>query len=191
MKRVALIILYLVVINIGVFSLSACNIFRPFSGAVLEYEVYTIEDGFIMSASREQVERKATAVQIMLLSQGFAGARAFRTRQNTLRIEVPDIDEHYGIRAIIGHSPQLEFIHRGNVILTGRNVENAAVVIDLATGGHVVRISLDNIGTLAFKQATSHIGDTVYIYLNIWARTSFDKCANCSSASRYRYCHYY
>ena len=135
------------------------GVFALYEGVIIDPDT-----GDASTPTSSAMEATRTRLSEMLASQGFSDATVVIEGGTRIRVEVPDVDEPEELLRIIGEPAQLEFVHNNNVILTGRNVENATPGIDPSTGGHVVHLRLDSAGAHAFAQATSHIGDTIYIY---------------------------
>ena len=119
------------------------------------------------------MESTVSTLRERLTNAGFTEANVARQGNDRIRVEIPGVDDHEEVIAIIGTPAHLEFrAPTGEVVVEGKNIVNAGVGQTTAstdgTGSlYVVSFELDEEGTKAFADATAeYIGQEISIYLD-------------------------
>lgn len=114
-----------------------------------------------------KMEGTRSALENLLVSQGYTEATIVREGTDRIRVEVPDVDDPSGILEIIGEPTSVRFVldNTNETVITGENVSSADAYYD-PQNGYVVRLVLDSEGRRKFGEATTnHQGETMSIYI--------------------------
>lgn len=116
----------------------------------------------------ELMESTISALRTRLTNAGYTEATVARQGDDSIRVEIPDVDDPQDVVDIIGKPAHLEFRDAsGNVILEGSNIEECYLTRDNTTTQYMVAFKLDDVGTKAFADATAaNIGSTISIFLD-------------------------
>ncbi len=114
------------------------------------------------------MDSTVTVLRNRLTSAGYTEATVARQGNDSIRVEIPDVDDPQQVVDIIGKPAHLEFRDpNGDVILEGSNIEECYVTQDTSTQMYEVAFKLDATGTKAFADATTtYIGQAISIYLD-------------------------
>ena len=129
--------------------------------------VYVAKDTSVENFD-ELMESTISALRTRLTNAGYTEATVARQGDDSIRVEIPDVDDPQEVVEIIGKPAHLEFRDpSGNVILEGANIEECYLTRDDTTTQYMVAFKLDSEGTKAFAEATAaNIGSTISIYLD-------------------------
>lgn len=116
----------------------------------------------------ELMESTISALRTRLTNAGYTEATVARQGNDSIRVEIPDVDDPQEVVEIIGKPAHLEFRDPyGSVILEGANIEECYLTRDDTTTQYMVAFKLDAEGTSAFAEATAaNIGSAISIYLD-------------------------
>lgn len=116
----------------------------------------------------ELMDSTVTVLRNRLTNAGYTEATVARQGGDSIRVEIPDVDDPQEVVNIIGKPAHLEFRDpSGNVILEGSNIEECYVTQDQQTQMYEVAFKLDSAGTKAFADATTtYRGQSISIYLD-------------------------
>ena len=151
--------------------------FKSFSSAIKlgldlkggVYAVYEMDSTEDTTDASTRLNATRTRLERLLMSRGYSEATVVREGSERIRVEVPDVDNPGDIFTIIGKPAELKFVldSTGETVLTGRNVLKAAAMYD-NNGSPVVSLSLDSVGTEAFRKVTSeNQGQTMSIVTTV------------------------
>lgn len=114
------------------------------------------------------MDSTVTVLRNRLTNAGYTEATVARQGSDSIRVEIPDVDDPQEVVDIIGKPAHLEFRDpNGNVILEGSNIEDCYVTQDTSTQMYEVAFKLDSAGTKAFATATTtYVGQSISIYLD-------------------------
>ena len=109
-----------------------------------------------------------SVLRTRLTNAGYTEATVARQGSDKIRVEIPDVSDPQEVIDIIGTPAHLEFRDpSGNVVLEGKDIENAYVTQDTTNNLFMVGFELTNEGTKKFAEATSaNIGNAISIYLD-------------------------
>lgn len=129
--------------------------------------VYVAKDTSVENFD-ELMESTVSALRTRLTNAGYTEATVARQGDDSIRVEIPDVDDPQEVVEIIGKPAHLEFRDSsGNVILEGANIEECYLTRDDTTTQYMVAFKLDDEGSEAFEEATAaNIGSTISIYLD-------------------------
>lgn len=129
--------------------------------------VYVAKDTSVENFD-ELMESTISALRTRLTNAGYTEATVARQGDDSIRVEIPDVDDPQEVVEIIGKPAHLEFRDSsGNVILEGANIEECYLTRDDTTTQYMVAFKLDDEGSKAFEEATAaNIGSTISIYLD-------------------------
>ena len=129
--------------------------------------VYVAKDTSVENFD-ELMESTISALRTRLTNAGYTEATVARQGDDSIRVEIPDVDDPQEVVEIIGKPAHLEFRDpSGNVILEGANIEECYLTRDDTTTQYMVAFKLDSEGTKAFAEATAaNIGSSISIYLD-------------------------
>ncbi len=129
--------------------------------------VYVAKDTSVENFD-ELMESTVSALRTRLTNAGYTEATVARQGDDSIRVEIPDVDDPQEVVEIIGKPAHLEFRDSsGNVILEGANIEECYLTRDDTTTQYMVAFKLDDEGSKAFEEATAaNIGSTISIYLD-------------------------
>ena len=129
--------------------------------------VYVAKDTTVENFD-DRMENTVKVLGNRLENAGYVGAIVARQSDDSIRVEISNVDDPQEVMDIIGKSGHLEFRDpNGNVILEGSNIEECYVTEDCSTFMYEVAFKLDAEGTEAFADATTtYIGQTISIYLD-------------------------
>ena len=132
------------------------------------YAVYQAKDTSVEDFDT-QLAGTISVLRNRLTAQGYTEATVTQQGSDSIRVEIPDVDDPSAILDIIGTPAKLEFLDPdGNVVIEGKDVKSA----QLAQGGesgleYVVAFELNESGSEAFANATAeHIGEVIRIMLD-------------------------
>lgn len=116
----------------------------------------------------ELMDSTVTVLRNRLTSAGYTEATVARQGNDSIRVEIPDVDDPQEVVNIIGKPAHLEFRDpNGNIILEGSNIEECFVTQDQESQMYQVAFKLDAAGTKAFADATTtFLGQSISIYLD-------------------------
>lgn len=131
------------------------------------YTVYTAKDPSV-DGFDELMDSTMSVLTTRLTNAGYTEATVARQGNDSIRVEIPDVDDPQQVVDIIGKPAHLEFRDpNGDVILQGANIEKCFVTQDSTTSMYQVAFTLDAAGTKAFAEATSQFkGKAISIYLD-------------------------
>lgn len=115
------------------------------------------------------MESTVSVLRTRLTSAGYTEATVARQGSDSIRVEIPDVDDPQEVVDIIGRPAHLEFRDPdGNVILEGANIKGCGISQDESNlNKWQVAFRLDEEGTKAFADATAaNIGRTISIHLD-------------------------
>ncbi len=191
-KKKSIIVLSLVAIFIILMAVFAVVEF-PIGNTVYDYQGYakTIKLGLDMSGGVSavfnviddgladldvRIDGTVTSLQELLVSKGYTEATVTKgtnsNGMNTIRVEVPDVDDPETVLSLIGRPATLEFKLEESdtaeaLIVGSKHLETAYVTTDSNTGGYAVGLKFNDAGTIAFSDMTSNnVGSNSYIYIN-------------------------
>ena len=115
-----------------------------------------------------QMDATVTIMRNRLTSAGYTEANITRQGDDRIRIEIPDVKDPNEILEIVGTPAHLEFLDPdGNVIMEGKDIENAVPMIDSSDNSYYVYFELNEEGKVAFAEATTnHVGEVISIVLD-------------------------
>lgn len=115
-----------------------------------------------------QMDATVTIMRNRLTSAGYTEANITRQGDDRIRIEIPDVKDPNEILEIVGTPAHLEFLDpEGNVIMEGKDIENAVPMIDSSDNSYYVYFELNEEGKVAFAEATTnHVGEVISIVLD-------------------------
>ncbi len=190
-KKKSIIVLSLVAIFIILMAVFAVVEF-PIGNTVYDYHGYakTIKLGLDMSGGVSavfnviedgsddldiRIDGTVTSLQELLVSKGYTEATVTKgtnsNGMNTIRVEVPDVDDPETVLSLIGRPATLEFKLEDSasapaVIVGSKHLETAYVTTD-ENSGYAVGLKFNEEGTKAFSDMTSaNVGKSTYIYIN-------------------------
>ncbi len=193
-KKKSIVVLALVSVFVILMAVFAVVEF-PIAGTVIDYTGYakTIKLGLDMSGGVSavykviddgngdldtRIDGTVTSLQELLVSKGYTEATVTRgtssNGQETIRVEVPDVDDPDSILSLIGRPATLEFTLEDRssnpnaeaLIVGSKHLETAYVTND-ENAQFAVGLKFNEAGTKAFSDMTSaNVGKTSYIYIN-------------------------
>lgn len=109
-----------------------------------------------------------SVLRTRLTNAGYTEATVARQGTDKIRVEIPDVSDPQEVIDIIGTPAHLEFRDpSGNVVLEGKDIENAYVTQDTENNLFMVGFELTGEGTKKFAEATqANIGKAISIYLD-------------------------
>ena len=191
-KKKSIIVLSLVAIVIILMAVFAVVDF-PIGNSIYDYHGYakTIKLGLDMSGGVSavfnviedghpdldvRIDGTVTSLQELLVSKGYTEATVTRgtnsNGMNTIRVEVPDVDDPEAVLSLIGRPATLEFKLEDSdtaeaIIVGNEHLETAYVTTDDSSGAYAVGLKFNEAGTKAFSDMTSeNVGKSTYIYIN-------------------------
>ncbi len=113
------------------------------------------------------LEGTISALRNRLTSQGYTEATVATQGSDSIRVEIPDVDDPQAVMDIIGTPAHLEFRDpTGAVVIEGKDIKDCGYVRD-EYGKYQVGFTLNSEGSKAFADATSQwIGYAISIYLD-------------------------
>lgn len=139
--------------------------------------VFTVSDDGLADLDT-RIDGTVTSLQELLVSKGYTEATVTRGTNSsgleTIRVEVPDVDDPEKVLDLIGRPASLEFTIEdrstnpsAEALIVGReHLANAYVTTD-TDGNYAVGLQFNDAGTKAFSDMTSaNVGKTSYIYIN-------------------------
>ncbi len=193
-KKKSIVVLSLISVFIVLMAVFAVVEF-PIANTVIDYTGYakTIKLGLDMSGGVSavykviddgnadldtRIDGTVTSLQELLVSKGYTEATVTRgtssNGQETIRVEVPDVDDPDSILSLIGRPATLEFTLESRdsnpnaeaYIVGSKHLETAYVTND-DNAQYAVGLKFNEEGTKAFSDMTSdNVGSTSYIYIN-------------------------
>lgn len=140
-------------------------------GAYAEYTAVQPE-GMSDSDFNNALEGTRQSLEQLLFGRGYTEAQV-SSYGNTIRVEVPDIDDPERIFDLIGRPSSLEFKEYtdadtvNETLMTGEEVESAGVVYDNTSGYYQVAIRFTDEGAQTFADITTDlVGGSLGIYIN-------------------------
>lgn len=133
-------------------------------GMYAEYSA-NLADG--SDATDADIEGAMANLEDLLYSKGYSEASVTRLGANTVRVEVPDIEDTSEFMKLIGKSATLEFKDSGgNVLIRGtEHLKDSYVAMNDTK--YVIKLEFNEAGTKAFSEATANnIGQTISIYID-------------------------
>ncbi|MCQ2437005.1 MAG: protein translocase subunit SecD [Clostridia bacterium] len=115
------------------------------------------------------MEGTVSALRTRLTNAGFTEANVARQGADRIRVEIPGVDDHEQVVAIIGTPAHLEFIDpNGEVVIEGKDIESCGMTYTDSTQTEVgVSFKLSAEGTKKFADATrTFVGQAISIYLD-------------------------
>ena len=103
-----------------------------------------------------------------LTNSGFTEATVARQGSDRIRVEIPDVSDPEQVVEIIGKPAHLEFREPdGTVVVEGKDIKEAGVIMDQDTTNYQVGFNLNSEGASKFAEATARlIGQAISIYLD-------------------------
>ena len=190
-KKKSILVLSLVALVIVVMAVFAVVDF-PIGNTVYDYHGYakTIKLGLDMSGGvsavfnviddgtenlDERIDGTVASLQELLVSKGYTEATVTKGTNsrgmNTIRVEVPDVDDPETVLSLIGRPATLEFKLEDSetaeaIIIGSKHLETAFVTTD-DNSGYAVGLKFNEEGTKAFSDMTSNnVGKSSYIFIN-------------------------
>lgn len=190
-KKKSIIVLSLVAVFIILMAVFAVVDF-PIGNTVYDYHGYakTIKLGLDMSGGVSavfnviddghpdldvRIDGTVASLQELLVSKGYTEATVTKgtnsNGMNTIRVEVPDVDDPETVLSLIGRPASLEFKLEDSasaeaIIIGSKHLETAYVTTD-DNGKYAVGLKFNDEGTKVFSDMTSnHINDVTYIYID-------------------------
>ena len=116
----------------------------------------------------ELMQSTISVLRTRLTNAGYTEATVAQQGSDSIRVEIPDVDDPQEVVEIIGKPAHLEFRDpTGATILEGANIKECGVMQDQNSLQCMVSFVLDSEGTKAFAEATAaNIGKTISIYLD-------------------------
>ena len=122
-----------------------------------------------------RIDGTVASLQELLVSKGYTEATVTKgtnsNGMNTIRVEVPDVDDPETVLSLIGRPASLEFKLEDSasaeaIIIGSKHLETAYVTTD-DNGKYAVGLKFNDEGTKVFSDMTSnHINDVTYIYID-------------------------
>ena len=190
-KKKSIIVLSLVAVFIILMAVFAVVDF-PIGNTVYDYHGYakTIKLGLDMSGGVSavfnviddglsdldvRIDGTVASLQELLVSKGYTEATVTKGTNsnglNTIRVEVPDVDDPETVLSLIGRPATLEFKLEESeaaeaVIIGSEHLETAYVTTD-DNSAYAVGLKFNDEGTKVFSDMTSaNVGKSTYIYIN-------------------------
>lgn len=190
-KKKSIIVLSLVAVFIILMAVFAVVDF-PIGNTVYDYHGYakTIKLGLDMSGGVSavfnviddghpdldvRIDGTVASLQELLVSKGYTEATVTKgtnsNGMNTIRVEVPDVDDPETVLSLIGRPATLEFKLEESdtaeaVIIGSEHLETAYVTTD-DNSAYAVGLKFNDEGTKVFLDMTSaNVGKSTYIYIN-------------------------
>ena len=190
-KKKSIIVLSLVAVFIILMAVFAVKDF-PIGNTVYDYHGYakTIKLGLDMSGGVSavfnviddghpdldvRIDGTVASLQELLVSKGYTEATVTKgtnsNGMNTIRVEVPDVDDPETVLSLIGRPATLEFKLEDSdtaeaVIIGSEHLETAYVTTD-DNSAYAVGLKFNDEGTKVFSDMTSaNVGKSTYIYIN-------------------------
>lgn len=190
-KKKSIIVLSLVAVFIILMAVFAVVDF-PIGNTVYDYHGYakTIKLGLDMSGGVSavfnviddghpdldvRIDGTVASLQELLVSKGYTEATVTKgtnsNGMNTIRVEVPDVDDPETVLSLIGRPATLEFKLEESdtaeaVIIGSEHLETAYVTTD-DNSAYAVGLKFNDEGTKVFSDMTSaNVGNSTYIYIN-------------------------
>lgn len=190
-KKKSIIVLSLVAVFIILMAVFAVVDF-PIGNTVYDYHGYakTIKLGLDMSGGVSavfnviddghpdldvRIDGTVASLQELLVSKGYTEATVTKgtnsNGMNTIRVEVPDVDDPETVLSLIGRPATLEFKLEESeaaeaVIIGSEHLETAYVTTD-DNSAYAVGLKFNDEGTKVFSDMTSaNVGKSTYIYIN-------------------------
>lgn len=137
-------------------------------GLDLKGGVYIEEKIVDKNVNEDAVNRTKELLEMRVNTLGVTESQVSVTGQNRIRIEIPGIYDAKDALEAVGKTGELKFIGPdGNVILTGKDVEDASVGIHPDTSEPLVILKLKSEGAKKFADATSkNIGKRIQIMMD-------------------------
>lgn len=190
-KKKSIIVLSLVAVFIILMAVFAVVDF-PIGNTVYDYHGYakTIKLGLDMSGGVSavfnviddglsdldvRIDGTVASLQELLVSKGYTEATVTKGTNsnglNTIRVEVPDVDDPETVLSLIGRPATLEFKLEESeaaeaIIIGSEHLETAYVTTD-DNSAYAVGLKFNDEGTKVFSDMTSaNVGKSTYIYIN-------------------------
>ena len=190
-KKKSIIVLSLVAVFIILMAVFAV-VYFPIGNTVYDYHGYakTIKLGLDMSGGVSavfnviddghpdldvRIDGTVASLQELLVSKGYTEATVTKgtnsNGMNTIRVEVPDVDDPETVLSLIGRPATLEFKLEESdtaeaVIIGSEHLETAYVTTD-DNSAYAVGLKFNDEGTKVFSDMTSaNVGKSTYIYIN-------------------------
>lgn len=190
-KKKSIIVLSLVAVFIILMAVFAVVDF-PIGNTVYDYHGYakTIKLGLDMSGGVSavfnviedgrpdldvRIDGTVASLQELLVSKGYTEATVTKgtnsNGMNTIRVEVPDVDDPETVLSLIGRPATLEFkLEKSDtaeaIIIGSEHLETAYVTTD-DNSAYAVGLKFNDEGTKVFSDMTSaNVGKSTYIYIN-------------------------
>lgn len=132
-----------------------------------------IDDG--LSDLDVRIDGTVASLQELLVSKGYTEATVTKgtnsNGMNTIRVEVPDVDDPETVLSLIGRPATLEFKLEESeaaeaIIIGSEHLETAYVTTD-DNSAYAVGLKFNDEGTKVFSDMTSaNVGKSTYIYIN-------------------------
>ena len=169
----------LLIVLVGLLALNGIQIgkyiVKPVGSAIslgldLRGGIYAVYQGDTSAEDFDnQMNATVTVMINRLTAQGYPEATVTRQGGDRIRIEIPDVQDPNEILTIVGTPAELTFIDPdGNIILTGKNVEEAYPAYNSEDGNKpIISFKLDDEGTKIFAEETAaHVGEIITIKLD-------------------------
>lgn len=133
-------------------------------GMYAEYSA-KLQDG--TDATESDINGAMINLEDLLYSKGYSEASVTKLGTNTIRVEVPNIEDTSELMKLIGQSATLEFKdENGNLLITGTDhLKDCYVAMNDAA--YVIKLEFNELGTKAFAQATSdNLNKKISIYID-------------------------
>ncbi len=132
-----------------------------------------------------KMEGTRSALESLLVSEGYSEATVVREGDDRIRVEVPDVEDTTELLGIIGEPAEVSFVldETSETVLTGQDVVKAQSFYDSSNGGYVVSLSLTSEGQDKFYKATSeNVGKYMSINVTIGGESTTISTAEIKSA---------
>lgn len=132
-----------------------------------------------------KMEGTRSALESLLVSEGYPEATVVREGSDRLRVEVPDVEDTSELLSIIGEPAEVSFVlvDTSETVITGTDVVKAQSFYDPNNGGYVVSLSLTSDGQDKFYKATSeNVGKNMSINVTIGGESTTISTATINSA---------
>lgn len=147
--------------------------FKPFNEAItkgldLQGGVSVVMEIQEDEVSAEDLEKTKSQLELRVNKIGVSETVVATEGDKRIRIDIPGVYDSSEIVDSLSQTGELTFRSPdGETLLTGQDIEKAAVTTDSTTGKPVVSLEMNSEGTTKFADATSkYIGQNISIYMD-------------------------
>lgn len=140
-------------------------------GLDLKGGIYAIYEADLSGLSTEEADNAMAGtianLETLLFSKGYTEAVVTRQGDNSIRVEIPNVEDTEQLVKLLGNPAKLEFKDEsGNVLITGtQHLSNAQAVY--YQGQYAISLQFNEEGTKAFAEATkNNLNKVIAIYVN-------------------------